>query len=332
MPPWGAVRGRALSKLNVDFAKATDRADPNRTVAYFWPNSPVDLIRHAKSLGILTIREMINSACATSREILIHANARLGMRASGLSSADKVASEIKELQLYDFIFASNPEVEASLTSIGIPKENILRTSFGWDPRRFDGSAGMEGVPTPRFIFVGTLGVRKGIPDLLEAWRLAGVDGELVLVGAAESADINRIVQGHTRTGRIRAVGHVDDVGPLLRSADVFVFPTLEEGGPQVTYETAGCSLPIITTKMGAARLVSDGVNGIIVEPGAVRQLADAIRMLASRPDLRIHYGEAARRDSARFTYESVGAQRSGLITDAWRKRHGKAGATGQIGN
>jgi glycosyltransferase involved in cell wall biosynthesis len=198
----------------------------------------------------------------------------------------------------------------------LPEESILPTTFGWDPTRFVNAVALDRSPTPRFIFMGWLGVRKGVPDLLEAWRLANVDGELVLAGTPESPEIARLVREHCRSGRVRAVGYIDDVGPLLKSSDVFVFPTLEEGGPQVTYEAAGCGLPVITTTMGAARIIEDGLNGIVVEPGSVPHLAEAIRVLATRPDLRARYGAAGQRDAERFTYQRVGAQRSQLISEA----------------
>ena len=99
------------------------------------------------------------------------------------------------------------------------------------------------------------------------------------------------------------------MGQVFRSADVFVFPTLEEGGPQVTYEAAGCGLPVITTPMGAARLVETGASGIVVDPGSADQLAAAIRRLVSSPELRAAYGSEARRRAADFTYARVGPRR-----------------------
>lgn len=328
--PWRFVESRALARLEKDFADALDRADPSDTIAYFYPHGSFELIEQARRRGILTVREMINTALATAAEILTEACARLGLPDNRFAESD-IRAEEHELQMYDFIFAPSPLVEDSLRRLGITDEVIIPATFGWDPRRFANSADVEKGPPVRFVFVGSLGVRKGVPDLLEAWKLANVDGELVLAGAPETAEIDRIVQAHVKSGRVRALGHVQGLGPLLHSADVFVFPTLEEGGPQVTYEAAGCGLPIITTPMGTARLVSDGVNGIIVEPGAVNELAQAIRLLASRPDLRSRYGDAARRDAAGYTYGKVGATRSALINDILRRyRHKTAPPEGPV--
>jgi glycosyltransferase involved in cell wall biosynthesis len=314
--PWRLVRKRVQGRLNADFAAALDRADPATTVAYFWPEPPIELIRHAKRLGIPTFREMINGACATSLQILDTAYSRLGWSPDHSITPQGAAAEIKTLHEYDFIFASNREVEKSLKLLGISDEVILPTTFGWDEPRFACSDSLERRSALRFVFVGTLCVRKGLPDLLEAWRQANVDGELVLAGKPEGRAITTLVRAHTRSGRVRALGYVRDVGRLLRSADVFVLPTLEEGGPQVTYEAAGCGLPVITTAQGAARIIVDGTNGLIVDPGSIPQLVDAIRLLAGHPELRSRLGAAAKRDAQQFTYQRVGAHRSELMNQS----------------
>ena len=63
-----------------------------------------------------------------------------------------------------------------------------------------------------------------------------------------------------------------------------------------------------------------GVNGIVVEPGSVTDLAEAIRLMVTRDDLRAEYGANARRKAAEFTYSKVGAQRRDLLLDALARR------------
>ena len=68
--------------------------------------------------------------------------------------------------------------------------------------------------------------------------------------------------------------------------------------------------PVITTPMGAGRLIKDGVNGIVVPAGDVDGLAAAMAKLASSPELRLAFGQAAKAAARNFTYESVGSYRS----------------------
>lgn len=319
--PWRLVAAQALRRLDDDFARALERADPAHTIAYFWPDPPVQLVCRARERGIVTVREMINSACATSGPLLDAAYAGLGLPPTHGVTPAKIAVETAELQAYDYVFASNPEVEESLRRLDL-EARILSTSFGWSPRRLGTSPAQAAPPAHgvRMVFVGSLSVRKGIPELLAAWQEADVDGELVLAGQV-TAEVAGLVDQHVRGGRVRAIGYVEDVGAVLASADVFVFPTREEGGPQVTYEAAALGLPVITTPMGAARLVETGVTGIIVEAGSVSQLTEAIRQLADRRDLRRVYGENARKRADDFVYDKVGAQRCRLLLEALGRHH-----------
>ncbi|SDI99050.1 Glycosyltransferase involved in cell wall bisynthesis [Frankineae bacterium MT45] len=313
--PWKYLRAHSGAAVNRAFARAVERADPSTTVAYMWPEPPLDLLRAVRARGVPIVREMINSALSTAAPLLDSAYRSLGFEEShGITDA-MVAREVAELQEYDYLFASNPEVETSLTAQRIEPAKILPTAFGWDPERFATAASGPRVERGvRVLFVGTVGVRKGIPQLLSAWEQAGVDGELVLAGRVERP-VADLVNRHVSRGRVRLVGYVEDIAALYKSADVFVFPTVEEGGPQVTYEAAGCGLPVITTPMGAARLVENGRTGFVIPSGDVEQLAAALRELGTNSALRRRLGAEARATAARFDYRLVGLERGLRLKD-----------------
>ena len=308
--PWRRIADRALRRLDADFAAALDRANPDRTVAYFWPDPPAWLVGRARDRGIRCVREMINTALSTSGPLLDEAYARLGLPVGHGITADRIATETAELHLYDACFAPNPEVEKSLLRLGLEPSRVLPTSFGWSPERLDGPTPTRESDKVRFLFVGSVDVRKGVPELLEAWQAADVaaTAELVLVGRVAEVLADR-VRAAEESGSVRSLGFQPDVGRVFRSADVFVFPTWEEGGPQVTYEAAGCGLPVVTTPMGAARLVESDSSGLVVDAGSVDQLTSAIRRLVERPDLRTAWGTEARRRAADFAYARVGPRR-----------------------
>lgn len=316
--PWRLVEGPALRRLETQFRRAVDAVDPATTVAWFWPGSPVEAVAHARDRGLLTVREMVNSPMAASGPILDAAYARAGLPPTHGVTTEAIADETAELPLYDYIFASNPEVERGLAALGVPRERVLPTSFGWSPARF---AGTDSIPRSGFraVFVGSIGVRKGVVDLLRAWERADVDGELLLVGRVDPT-IADLVDEHVAAGRIRLYGYAANPAAVYRGSDLFVFPTLEEGGPQVTYEAAGCGLAVITTPMGAARLVQDGRTGIVVNPGDPDALAVAIRTLADDAVTRRAYGDAARAAAADFAYSLVGARRGAQLMQILRER------------
>lgn len=312
--PWRIASRFANSAMTAAFGRAIGKADPARTVAYFWPGSPVALLRRCKALGIPIVREMINAPCALAKRILDAAYERRGLAATHPVTQAAVDHETMELHEYDYVFASNPEVEKELRASGASDDRVLPAAFGWRPERFAAAAAPRTEGRVRATFVGTLCVRKGVLDLMDAWREADVDGELVLAGAIEPQIEGRL-RARFQPGRVTYGGFVDDPGTLYRSSDMFVFPTYEEGGPQVTYEAAGCGLPVITTPMGAARLVEHGKTGMIVPAGDVPALAQAIRAMARDPDARARMAAASRAAAARFTFERVGGRRGELLLE-----------------
>ena len=147
--------------------------------------------------------------------------------------------------------------------------------------------------------------------MLDAWELSGVTGQLLIAGFLDPSLAAR-VRALEAAGVVRNIGYVADVDAVYRASDVFILPTHEDGGPQVTYEAAITGLPVITTPMGAARLV-DAETGIVVPAGDVGALAKAIRTLADDPALREKLGAQARARAADFDYALVGKRRGAQL-------------------
>ena len=99
---------------------------------------------------------------------------------------------------------------------------------------------------------------------------------------------------------------MDDVRPYFAAASVFVLPsvTRAEAFGIVQLEAMAAGTPVINTSVnsGVEDISLDGKTGITVSPGDTAALADAMRLLLNRKDLRRQYGEAARaRVNAEFT-------------------------------
>lgn len=315
--PYRWIASAATSKLERLFIQAIDAAEPG-TIAYFWPGVPAGLVSYARRKGLTCVREMINSPLAKAKPILDRAYAAAGLEPQHGISQDMADEETAELLSYDYVFSSNAEVDKALCDLGVEERRILKSSFGWTANRF-----ASAVPKPeaearsgfRALFVGTLNTRKGVHTLLDAWEMAKIDGELLLAGQV-APYLNGLVEQHCAGGRVRQLGQVNDVAALYASCDAFVFPTHEEGGPQVTYEAAACGLPVITTPMGAARLVRHEETGLLCPAGNAQALSQAIRRLAQDPQLRRRLAEEARRQVDLFRYAKVGRQRARLLLAA----------------
>jgi len=113
----------------------------------------------------------------------------------------------------------------------------------------------------------------------------------------------------------------DAIGPIYRSADVFVFPSLEEGSPLVVYEALGAGLPVLLSPMAAGDVVRDGVEGFVLDPLDQEAWVEALRTLAKDPDLRARMGRRARERAAGYTWDKVGRRRLALLRDARERLH-----------
>jgi len=284
-------------------------------VAYLWPATPLETYRRVKEKGNRIVVERINCHRHTSKRILDAEYARLGLPQIGAISAADVDEERDKLALAHAIFSCSPAVTQSLLDAGVPAGRILRTSYGFDPARMGPPAARPVHDEPTFLFVGRGQVRKGLPFLLEAWSRAGVRGRLQLLGAIDE-EVKRYSAAHLARPDVVQLGFITDVAPVYRAADVFVFPTREEGSPLVSYEAAAAGLPGLLSPMGAGDLIRDGREGLVLDPGDLDAWVAAIRRLAGDPALRRTLGDAARTRAADFTWAQVGRQRREVLQAA----------------
>jgi glycosyltransferase involved in cell wall biosynthesis len=220
----------------------------------------------------------------------------------------------------DFITASNEFVADSARMAGIPEHRILDTSYGFSPSRLSRAIGIVRPKRPPvFAFVGTGSVPKGLDVLLEAWEKAEINGKLLLAGRIDAG----IQRAYARTlGRddIKQLGFVQDIAAVYAAADVFVFPSHQEGGPQVTYEAAACGLPCIVSPMGKGRLVRHEVEGLVVDPCNVDQLAAAMTRVAQDETFQKQLAANAESRALEFTWARVAARRYKQFSEAVKSR------------
>jgi glycosyltransferase involved in cell wall biosynthesis len=78
---------------------------------------------------------------------------------------------------------------------------------------------------------------------------------------------------------VRLISHVDNVAlaEWYGAADLLCLATRGEGCPNVVLEALACGTPVVCTDVGAVRsLVTDGVNGFVIDAGRVDELGPAI--------------------------------------------------------
>jgi len=89
------------------------------------------------------------------------------------------------------------------------------------------------------------------------------------------------------------VGYQEDVAGYYRLFDAFLLPSVNEGTPVSAIEALASGTPVVATRVGGVPdVVTDGVDGFLVEPGDTDTAAEHLAQLARAPELRASMGEA----------------------------------------
>ncbi len=141
---------------------------------------------------------------------------------------------------------------------------------------------------PNIVFVGGLHPRKGVVDLINAFKIALAAfpaARLYIVGSGPMEDEYRELARQTGCGdAITFVGSVDDPYPYMLAADIFVLPSLADPAPLVISEAREARCAIIGTKVdGIPQLLEFGEAGMLVPPSAPEMLAAALAELLADP-------------------------------------------------
>ena len=151
------------------------------------------------------------------------------------------------------------------------------------------------------VFLGRIGKRKGVFDLLEAFAKITPEqraqSELILAGIGQVEQANHLAEKLSLKEHVTFAGWVDPAkrSELLSKADVFLLPSYNEGLPMALLEAMSWGLPVITTPVGGIpEVITHNETGFLVNPGDVQQLAEALQSLIENKSLRLKLGSAAR--------------------------------------
>ncbi len=148
------------------------------------------------------------------------------------------------------------------------------------------------------ISVGRLRAPKDLITLVRALaRLERGSFRASLVGDGPDrpmieAELNRLGLAES----VRFLGDRSDVAELLAGGDLFVCSSRSEGMPVSILEAMAVGLPVVASAVGGVpEIIDDGRTGLLVAPGAVAPLADALARLIGDRALRERMGRAGRK-------------------------------------
>lgn len=167
-------------------------------------------------------------------------------------------------------------------------------------------------PTPesrvsrQITFLGLINPMKGSRDMPEIiTRVCGAvpDARFVLCGVGETEAVREGLPEELREKNVCFPGWIrgEEKDRVMRSTAVFLLPSYSEAMPMSILEAMGYAIPAVATRVGGIpRLIEDGVNGCLYEPGDAAGMAEGIIRYLTHEEEREAAGAAslaaARRD------------------------------------
>ena len=213
---------------------------------------------------------------------------------------------VEEPRMAAHILVASSFTRNSLVEHGVLPQRITVVPYGVDTERFKPAPSALGKSESddllRLLFVGRINQRKGVKYLLGALRLLGPNLVHVTVCGRVVDDLSLFGPFRDQIN-IRPSVSEEDLVCAYQQADLFVFPSVAEGFAQVLLESLACGLPILTTTHTAGPdLITDGIEGFIVEPRRPDLLAERIAWAAAHRSELAAMSLAARTCAERFTW------------------------------
>lgn len=278
-------------------------------IVWGFNGASLEIFQHARKQGIKCILEQSISPRQIELELLAEEVSRWPewqMNRAGPSASDSDPlsdREEAEWMLADTIVCGSAFVAEGLRQRNVPIEKLRVVPYGVNTGYFQASSTNSPAGTLNVLFVGEVGLRKGIPYLLEAVRALNrplsIHTRLVGPINVNSEPLREYAEWCEVLGSVPRLRMVE----MYRWADILVLPSLCEGSATATYEAMACGLPIVTTR-NTGSLVRDGVEGFIVPIRDQGALQEKITLLADDEGLRKRMATAARERAKEASLEA----------------------------
>ncbi|GAC88249.1 lipopolysaccharide core biosynthesis protein WbcM [Gluconobacter thailandicus F149-1 = NBRC 100600] len=227
-------------------------------------------------------------------------------RVWGRQIAARWADDVVVLTARDkALWQAGREVRASLTVIPNMAPPVWKTPYDDTSRTV--------------LTIGRLTTQKGHDLLLEAWQKVesdarGTGWSLLIRGDGPEWDLlHQAINGLSHVTLAPATHQIE---AEYRGAGLYVCSSRYEGLPMVLLEASSAGLPIVSfaCETGPAEIVEDGVNGVLVQPGDIPELAEALLSLMAQTEKRRTMSAMGRRKALEFQEETVMARWMDLLS------------------
>lgn len=306
LAPWGPVADQiAAANVPVTALGARGAAD-FRVLPRF-----VSLLRRGRVDVVLSFLVHANAVAAAAAVVCARGGVRCFQSIQTTQPAPRWHWRVQRVasRAAERVLVPSPSVaDVARRWAGVPEEKLVVIPNAIDPADFGEVTPRKGGGPASIGFVGRLDPIKRLPDLIEAVGLLPPPVGLHVFG--EGPERARLVEAVATRGLGRRVtfhGAVARPQEALRRIDLLVLPSAAEGFGLVLIEAMAAGVPVVATDVPGIRdVVRHGQTGLLVPPASPPALAEAIRAVLERPDLRDELVRRARADvTERFAWPAV---------------------------
>ena len=217
-----------------------------------------------------------------NKKVILHSHASQFKVYYSSVTDEKKKWILKTLKRADILIALSESWKEWFTQIGVDSKKItILHNITAYPQIKDSNR--MAVSPIRFLFMGEIGQRKGVFDIIRALtnhkaelegklelRIGGNKNEELLLSTIKDCGLEKMIHFE---GFVSGEKKIE----LLNWADVYILPSFNEGLPISILEAMSYSMPIISTPVGGIPEVVNDKNGIIVTPGNDEEIYQAMK-------------------------------------------------------
>ncbi|MEE2998026.1 MAG: glycosyltransferase family 4 protein [Pseudomonadota bacterium] len=262
-----------------------------------WSSVTLEAIPVARDKGMAVVVDRGASHIVHQDNILTMAYQELDLEFPGISRR-VIGREMKEYLAADKIIVPSTVAANSFVDHGIAPEKLAVVRLGVDTERFRPVARSSRSGKPRILFVGSIGIQKGTPRLLQSFAPLSRQAELHLVGPVEQ-EFARALEGLPTDGvTFRGPVAKHKIPKIYTEADIFCLPSVHEGFGMVVLEAMAAGLPVVVSdQVGAADVINNGESGYVFPVASGEALTEILAGLICNPKLRQEIGQTARQEA-----------------------------------
>jgi glycosyltransferase involved in cell wall biosynthesis len=208
------------------------------------------------------------------------------------------------------VVAVSRKVKQELLDIGVSDDRIEVITNGVDLQEFTpGASDRTKLGLPNYVvlalFAGDIRTpRKNLDTVLKAVAEVS-DLHLVVAGSTKNSPYPQLAEKLDISNRVHFLGYRRDMSDLMKSVDLFVFPSRYEPFGLVLLEAMSSGIPVITAQTaGGAELVTPECGFVLSNPDDLTSLIGVLEQLTNAPQLRRQMGLQARQVAEQNSWKS----------------------------